>query len=136
MAEKRTGTKKIRARLERERDAAIRRFRDLGGPAALDPSPSPLAANVTADEVDQIQANEFRELGFMNRERIAARINRLTAALERLDNGDYGRCTRCGDPIEPARLEAIPEAELCVRDQERLEQARAQGGSAAAGEAA
>jgi RNA polymerase-binding protein DksA len=121
MAEKRTAPKKIRARLERERDAEIRRFRGLGGPAALDPSPSPLAANVTADEVDRIQANESRELGFMNRERLAQRINRLTAALERLENGEYGVCVECSETIKDARLRAMPEVERCVPCQEEVE---------------
>jgi RNA polymerase-binding transcription factor DksA len=43
--------------------------------------------------------------------------DRLTAvdrALERLDDGTYGTCDRCGRPIDPARLEARPTAETCV----------------------
>ncbi len=35
-------------------------------------------------------------------------------ALEKLDEGTYGTCDRCGVPISPERLEAIPSAVLCV----------------------
>ena len=35
-------------------------------------------------------------------------------ALERLDNGTYGRCEACGVPVPFERLEAIPWARLCV----------------------
>jgi RNA polymerase-binding transcription factor DksA len=36
-------------------------------------------------------------------------------ALNRLDNGTYGKCQTCGQPIAPARLEAIPFARNCVK---------------------
>ena len=35
-------------------------------------------------------------------------------ALERIEKGTYGLCLECGKPIPQARLEAIPEAELCL----------------------
>jgi RNA polymerase-binding transcription factor DksA len=33
----------------------------------------------------------------------------------RLDEGLYGECLRCGEMIEPARLQALPAAEFCLR---------------------
>jgi DnaK suppressor protein len=42
-------------------------------------------------------------------------------ALERLDAGTYGSCLACGEPIEPARLEALPFARYCVQDQAAAE---------------
>jgi DnaK suppressor protein len=109
----------VRARLIREHDAAIARLRELG--VADHDSPAVSGANAVLDEADEIQINEHRELGLMNRQRLAERINRLTAALQRLDEGTYGRCTECGEPIEAARLRALPEAVTCLRCQERLE---------------
>jgi DnaK suppressor protein len=38
---------------------------------------------------------------------------RITMALERLDNGSYGSCQVCGQPIDDERLEARPEATTC-----------------------
>ncbi|GAA0906388.1 hypothetical protein GCM10009559_74770 [Pseudonocardia zijingensis] len=38
----------------------------------------------------------------------------LDRAEERLADGGYGRCARCGDDIAEARLEALPAAETCI----------------------
>ncbi len=43
-----------------------------------------------------------------------ARVVEIDAALSRVDAGTYGTCEACGQPIPRARLEAIPEATLCV----------------------
>lgn len=45
---------------------------------------------------------------------ILERVNQAEHALSRLDNGTYGQCERCGNPIPKARLEAFPVATLCV----------------------
>lgn len=44
-------------------------------------------------------------------------------ALERLREGTYGYCTRCGEPIEAARLAALPETPFCRPCRERLDRA-------------
>jgi len=38
----------------------------------------------------------------------------VEAAIDRLAQGTYGRCERCGEPINPARLEAKPAARRCI----------------------
>ena len=45
---------------------------------------------------------------------ILERITQVERALERLDEGSYGWCERCGDPIPVERLAALPSATLCV----------------------
>jgi DnaK suppressor protein len=40
-------------------------------------------------------------------------IRRIDQAIERLDSGTYGLCSRCGDPIGEARLRALPFAVCC-----------------------
>ena len=47
----------------------------------------------------------------------------VLAALARLDDGTYGTCVDCGQPIPDARLEVRPEAARCVADQEKFEAA-------------
>ena len=41
-------------------------------------------------------------------------LGRVDAALRRVDEGTYGVCEHCGEPIAPARLEARPTAALCI----------------------
>lgn len=43
-----------------------------------------------------------------------ARIAEIDAALSRVEAGTYGNCDSCGKSIPHARLEAVPEATLCV----------------------
>ncbi len=40
----------------------------------------------------------------------------VVRAMEKLDDGTYGRCDVCGEPIPEGRLEALPWAVLCVDD--------------------
>lgn len=112
----------IRMKLEAELRQAIRRLRDIGGGVAAEELPGAIGDNSPfADEVDEIQANESRELGFATRTLLVERVNRLADALERLSEGEYGTCVECGEPIAPARLRAMPEVQTCVRCQDRLE---------------
>jgi DnaK suppressor protein len=45
---------------------------------------------------------------------ILERINQVERALERLDEGAYGWCERCGNPIPVERLAAFPAATQCI----------------------
>ena len=38
----------------------------------------------------------------------------IERALHKFDEGTYGSCDNCGQPIDPARLEALPQASLCL----------------------
>lgn len=51
-------------------------------------------------------------------------IDRIDKALEKMDEGAYGLCDRCGKPIEKARLKALPYANLCLRDKQAEERVR------------
>ena len=48
-------------------------------------------------------------------------LKRIRAALHRLDSGTYGTCIACGEPIAPARLEALPYAVQCIACAEKAE---------------
>jgi DnaK suppressor protein len=48
------------------------------------------------------------------RERAQQQLALVDGALARLDAGTFGRCLRCGKPIAPERLEALPWAEHCI----------------------
>lgn len=46
--------------------------------------------------------------------RIRQEISGIEHALDKYDKGTYGLCDNCGKPIAPERLEALPQASLCV----------------------
>lgn len=43
------------------------------------------------------------------------RLKDVNLALEKVEKGEYGKCEKCGKEIEEKRLEAIPEARLCMK---------------------
>jgi len=49
-------------------------------------------------------------------EQVDAELADVERALRRLDDGTYGVCEACGEPISPARLESSPAARLCAHD--------------------
>jgi RNA polymerase-binding transcription factor DksA len=54
-------------------------------------------------------------------EQVEAELADVELALRRLDDGTYGTCEACGRLIGDSRLEAKPEARLCLDDQARAE---------------
>lgn len=48
----------------------------------------------------------------------------IDAALARIDEGTWGTCVVCGQPIDDERLEARPQAERCRQHQDELERAQ------------
>ena len=46
--------------------------------------------------------------------RLTSALTEVKHALEKYEAGTYGMCDLCGKPIEPARLEALPHANLCL----------------------
>jgi DnaK suppressor protein len=81
-------------------------------------SQSDLSGEVSFDE-ENADAGTFtfereRDLSIENNVRdLLAKIGR---ALARMDEGTYGICSRCGKPIEKARLKALPYVDLCLKD--------------------
>lgn len=119
---KTNGRANVGNRITRDLDAALSRLRQLGGTVMVMDLPGADGENLAfADEVDQIQVSASRDIGLATRELLQERANRLSAALERLSEGTYGVCVECAEPIAPARLEAVPEVETCIRCQAGLE---------------
>jgi len=55
---------------------------------------------------------------------LADLITKIQGALARIDEGSYGRCEVCGEPIETERLDALPYTTLCLADARRRARAR------------
>jgi DnaK suppressor protein len=81
-------------------------------------SQSDISGEVSFDE-ENADAGTFtfereRDLSIENNVRdLLAKIDR---ALTKMDEGTYGTCSRCGKPIEKARLKALPYVDLCLKD--------------------
>jgi DnaK suppressor protein len=76
---------------------------------------------------------EFADAGTatFERERDLSLVNNVRDLMERIDKalakiaeGTYGLCDRCGNPIEKARLKALPYANLCIKDKQAEERVR------------
>ena len=109
----------IRIRLERELATTVARVKQVARPDEVEDLQATLGS--IFDDADKIQADQAREMGLMTKGRLLQRANRLASALRRLEAGDYGLCTQCGDAIKPARLAALPEVETCLVCQDEIE---------------
>src|SRR5262245_33303753 len=76
------------------------------------------------DEMDLASSEYLQAFTFRLRGREKVFLSKIQKALERIDNGTFGVCEECDEPISLKRLEARPETTLCIRckeDQERVE---------------
>jgi DnaK suppressor protein len=69
--------------------------------------------------MDAMQAQEMAKES--DRRRLLA-LQRIDSALQRIEDGEYGICAVCDEPISPARLEVDPGTSLCIECASRAEQ--------------
>ncbi len=121
MREERIAT--IRRRLIDIREQFLREFRQQNAEAAAlgdtgVPDPGDMSLNDYLGDFLHLLSDSKRE-----------EIVRIDEALRRLDDGNYGICQQCGEPIPIERLEIQPYTPYCVECKEDLEaQARRLGG--------
>jgi RNA polymerase-binding protein DksA len=96
---------RARASLLAERE---RLMAELGEPIE---SPGQMTYGSQAAAASQVFEQQ-RDLALRDRSRLD--LSRVEAALRALDDGSYGTCTNCGQPIAPERLEAIPWVPMCI----------------------
>lgn len=78
------------------------------------------------DEMDLASSEYLQSFTFRLRGREKTFLKKIDHALARIDQGTFGICERCEEPISMKRLEARPETTLCIRckeDQEKIEKA-------------
>ncbi len=98
----------VRATLEakrREICALLGGTQEDAEPVALDQSQQ--------GRLSRIDAMARRELAVAARRRRTQDLARIEAALQRLDQGEWGCCVRCGEDIEVGRLQLDPATPLC-----------------------
>jgi DnaK suppressor protein len=77
-----------------------------------------------ADPLDQIKSALDREMAMNQLEAQAHLVQDVRAALDAIDDGTYGFCESCEEPIPLKRLKAVPWARRCVRCQMDVEPQR------------
>ena len=80
-----------------------------------------LEIQALADPADQVRQSADRDLTVASLNQQARSIREIRSALDRIEEGTYGECERCEEPIPPKRLEALPWARLCVKCQSAVE---------------
>lgn len=87
----------------------IEQLRARGQPSAEGREGSPFGKREEgADEASELEKRLVLE------KRLIESLNDVEHALEKYEAGTYGLCDACGQAIEEARLEAIPQASLCM----------------------
>ena len=89
--------------------------------AGLDEVIRDSAAGSGDDQADSGAKTFGREHEQALRDRVADAMDQTERAIARVDDGTYGNCESCGEPIGAARLEAYPRATLCVTCKQREE---------------
>lgn len=104
----------LKKRLEEERDRLRERICQQKIISQENPGYSNHMADDATDVFEQAKSLALRR----NLERL---LEQVEGALHRLEAGAYGICEGCGKRIDPARLEAIPYATLCIECKQRRE---------------
>jgi len=104
-----------RARLIEEKESLERELKEISD-GNLEMLQSEMTGENAHDEHigDSGTATFERERDLTLENNIKDLAGRVNAALEKIDKGTYGICDNCGAEIDPARLKAVPYANLCI----------------------
>lgn len=97
---------------------------ELGAQARL--AREPRLRELAVEEVETSPADKatvrlLNDLANEAAEHNAAQLRTVRHALAKFEDGSYGECEECGNPIGFSRLQARPEARLCINCQTRAE---------------
>lgn len=74
-----------------------------------------------ADPLDVTQSAAARDFEAGNISRLAQKRRQIREAIARIQDGTYGECLRCEEPIAEKRLKAVPWAAYCIHCQEEVD---------------
>jgi RNA polymerase-binding transcription factor len=98
------------------KDALLRKRGEILA-ASTGTRPLPASIDVNSrqgDLADQASGNNEVHIQLKLKQTDAKILQAIEEALYRMERGTYGICRDCGDPIAPARLEAIPWTRVCI----------------------
>lgn len=82
----------------------------------------PAGSGESPDEIADLGSDQFEQdltLGLMENEQ--AEVSEIDDALERIEDGAYGKCEECQEKIPKPRLDALPSARYCITCQSEKE---------------
>lgn len=103
------------------RDALLKKQAELLGGAASKPLQWTIESNTgrQGDMADQADGANEVHIQLKLKQTDAKILQAIEGALRRLDDGTYGVCRDCGEPVSPARLAAIPWTRVCISCKEK-----------------
>ena len=81
---------------------------------ASDQSAKPVDLEQPIGRLSRMDAIQNQQIAKASRRNHELRLRLVLAAINNLEGGDYGLCTRCDGPIDFRRLKARPEARMCI----------------------
>lgn len=75
-------------------------------------SPEDFGSDIDGLDEEADEATDFANQRAMS-QTLKDRVNEIDSALNRIENGSYGLCTKCNQPVSEKLLDFIPETSLC-----------------------
>jgi DnaK suppressor protein len=105
---------------ENYREALVRKKAEILTTGGVRPLAATMENNSRqGDMADQADGNNEVHIQLKLKQTDAKILQAIEEALARLDKGTFGTCRDCGEPISPARLNAIPWTRVCITCKEK-----------------
>lgn len=102
------------------KDALLRKRGEIMGTSGMKPLQASMENNTRqGDMADQASGNNEVHIQLKLKQTDAKILQAIEDALVRIEKGTYGLCRDCGEPIAPARLNAIPWTRVCISCKEK-----------------
>ena len=112
--------KKITSKIEAHRDAVVAKLRRLRREDPLTTTDRSLIVEPATDAGMLFGHEQVVVL----EQRLKSDLTEIEAALAKIKKGTYGKCEKCGKPIDLARLGVKPSAIYCLEDEKKIEKKR------------
>jgi len=102
------------------KDALLKKRTEILGTGGIKPLQASMENNTRqGDMADQASGNNEVHIALKLKQTDAKILQAIEEALWRIEKGTFGVCRDCGEPIAPARLNAIPWTRVCITCKEK-----------------
>jgi RNA polymerase-binding transcription factor len=102
------------------KEALLKKRAEILGTGGIKPLQASMENNTRqGDMADQASGNNEVHIQLKLKQTDAKILQAIEEALWRIEKGTYGVCRDCGEPIAPARLNAIPWTRVCISCKEK-----------------